>query len=150
MPQFRPKPTLERSASADLARKTLSRIPTSIGRIVYLASLRDPNSGTYHHHGLASIFGPAESRGALLEGHEAAFREWLELSLVEKHEDLSSYLNALEDPRDLVLDNWRNLGVYRSYIPASACESDRELFFAEFNVLLAAFRCEDSGASPRS
>jgi hypothetical protein len=46
---------LERSATADLFKNTLSRIPTLFGRLAYLASLRDSNSGIYRHYGLASI-----------------------------------------------------------------------------------------------
>jgi hypothetical protein len=88
MPQFRPKPMLERSATADLFKNTLARIPTVFGRLAYLASLRDANSGIYSHHGLAAIFGRDESRKALSQSHQAVFQEWLNLALREKKEDL--------------------------------------------------------------
>ncbi len=144
MPQFRVKAMLERSAAADLAKNTLSRIPTLFGRLVYLASLRDAHSGVYRHHGLASRFGREESRQAFLQHHEAAFQEWLRLSLDEKCEDLSEFLAGLEDPRPAVLHHWIKVRPYRTYIPASARESERELFFAEFEVLVEALRCADS------
>ena len=48
---------LERGAAADLWRNTLSQIPTLFGRLVYLSSLRDSNSGAYEHYGLAKVFG---------------------------------------------------------------------------------------------
>ena len=35
----------DRSAAADLWRNTLSQIPTTFGRLIYLASLRDQNTG---------------------------------------------------------------------------------------------------------
>ena len=97
---------LERSATADVFKNTLSRIPTLFGRIEYLASLRDPNSGAYRHHGLAAIFGREESRRALSQSHEAVFREWLNLPLEEKREDLSEYLKGLDEPRAVVLRHW--------------------------------------------
>lgn len=143
MPQFRPKATLERSASADLYKNTLSRIPTVFGRLAYLASLRDPNSSVYRHHGLASIFGREESRKTLGRSHEAVFQEWLNLPLAEKHRDIADYLNSLEFPRRAVLDHWTEVRGYRSYIPASARASERELFFAELEVLLETLRCSE-------
>ena len=56
---------LEHNAMADLWKNTLSQIPTAYGRLSYLASLRDPNSGIYRHHGLAAMFGRDESSRAL-------------------------------------------------------------------------------------
>ncbi len=150
MPQFRPKATLERSASADLYKNTLSRIPTVFGRLAYLTSLRDPHSGAYRHHGFASIFGREESRKALGLSHEAVFQEWLNLPLAEKHQDMMGHLDTLGVPRSVVLDHWAKVPDYRNYIPASARASERELFFAEFEVLLETFRCPDPPGAERS
>src|SRR5580658_8601899 len=104
MPRFKPKSVLETSAISDLWKHTLSRIPTLFGRLAYLASLRDPNSGAYRHHGLSAVFGREESGKALRESHEQAFVEWLKLSLAEKYEDLARYLATLEDPQGLIVD----------------------------------------------
>jgi len=134
---------LERSATADLFKNTLSRIPTLFGRLAYLASLRDSNSGVYRHHGLASIFGRDESRKALSQSHQTVFKEWLNLPLADKKDDLSAYLNGLDDPRPEVLDHWASLRPYLGYMPASARVSERELFCAEFDVLLETFNCSD-------
>jgi hypothetical protein len=134
---------LERSAKADLFKNTLARIPTIFGRLTYLASLRDSSSGVYRHHGLACIFGRDESRKALAESHEAVFQEWLNLALAEKKDDLSEYIDALEDPRPVVLEHWTRIPTYHSYMPASARPSERELFRIEFEVLLEAFNCSD-------
>jgi hypothetical protein len=141
---------LERSATADLFKNTLSRIPTLFGRLAYLSGLRDPNSGIYRHHGLASIFGREESRKALGQSHQSVFQEWLNLPLEEKRGDLSKYLDSLEDSLPTVLDHWSNLRTYRGYMPASARESERELFCAEFEVLLDTFDCPGPPASSRA
>ncbi len=140
---------LERSAAADVSKNTLARIPTLFGRLIYLTSLRD-NSGIYQHHGLASIFGREESRLALSQLHEAVFREWLERPLAANLDDLSEYLNSLEDPRRLIIQHWMKVAAYRAYIPASARESERELFFTEFEVLVETLRCSDSGEAVRA
>ena len=140
VPQFRPKPMLERSASADVFKNTLSRIPTVFGRLAYLASLRDPDSGIYRHHGLAAIFGRDESRKALAENHQQVFQHWLNLPLAEKMGEIEQYIGSLEDPKPMVLDHWWRIGVYRSYVPASARKSDQDLFLGEIQVLLEALR----------
>ena len=84
--QFTSNSILQRSASADLFRNTLSRIPTMFGRLAYLASLRDPNSGVYEQHGLMSIYGDNKSRQALAQSHSHSevFQDWLDLPLHEK------------------------------------------------------------------
>lgn len=134
---------LQRSAAADLSKNTLARIPTLFGRLTYLASLRDPNSGIHRHHGLASIFGREESRLALQQHHETVFLEWLTLSLERKREEFAEFLEGLDAPRRAVIDHWAKVRAYQAHVPASARESERELFFAEFEVLLEMFRCSD-------
>ena len=136
MPRFRPMAKLERNALADLCKHTLSRIPTFCGRLVYLATLRDVNSGTYRHHGLAAAFGRDEALRALKESHQAAFQGWLNLTLAEKNEDLRDYLLALDEPLDGVVQHWLHSGVYRTYVPATAREAETELFCRDLQTLL--------------
>src|SRR5271168_5105792 len=124
MPRFRPTAKLERSALADLCKHTLSRIPTVCGRLIYLATLRDVNSGTYRHHGLFTSFGREEAVRALRESHEEAFRTWLNLPLTEKNEDLRAYLVSLDNPQEEVVEHWLQSGVYRSYVPDMAIEME--------------------------
>jgi hypothetical protein len=142
MPRARPKGGLERSAVADLFKHTLSRIPTTYGRLSYLASLRDSNSGVYRHHGLFLAFGREASVQALQSGHESLFRTWLELSLAEKNEDLIAYVGTLEeeDPQARVVKYWKQSRVYRTYIPPQATPAETELFVSEFEVLLELWR----------
>ena len=140
MPRARPKGALERSAAADLFRHTLSRIPTVYGRLSYLASLRDANSGVYRHHGLFLAFGREESTQALQRSHESLFRTWLTLSLAEKNEDLAAYMETLEDPQAMVVKHWKQSRVYRTYIPESASPAETELFITELEVLLDVWR----------
>ena len=128
MPRFKPTAKLERNAIADLWKHTLSSIPTVSGRLVYLATLRDVNSGTYKHHGLVASFGRDEAARALRESHEEAFRVWLALPLVGKNNDLKEYLIASDSPLDEVVEHWLQSGVYCSYVPARAMEMEKELF----------------------
>lgn len=153
MPRFKPKGVLERSASGDLWKNTLSRIPTIYGRLAYLASLRDANSGVYRHHGLMALFGREESAKALRESHKSVFEEWLNLPLAEKHAELMSYLNSLDEPPAVVLEHW--MRAYHSLIPDGARKPEVELFSRDLDALLEVVRngpgaAETSpGSSPR-
>jgi hypothetical protein len=145
MPRFRPKGVLERSASGDLWRHTLAQIPSLYGRVFYLASLRDPNSGIYRHHGLSAMFGRDESSNALRLSHEQNFREWIKLPLRGQHADLAGYLASLEDPRQMVVEHWLKSRVYRTLVPGSARRTERELFCRELEALLETLRNDSGG-----
>jgi len=150
MPRFKPMAKLERNALADLCKHTLSRIPTLTGRLVYLATLRDVNSGTYRHHGLAAAFGRDEAVRALKESHQAAFQGWLNLTLAEKNEDLRDYLIALDDPMDVVVQHWLHSRVYRSYVPATARLAETELFCRDLETLLQLLKNDSLRLQQRS
>jgi hypothetical protein len=132
---------LERSATADLFKNTLSHIPTVFGRLAYLASLRDPNSGIYRHHGLISIFGRDESRKALTQSHRDVFQAWLNMPIKEKTEDLQDYLNGLDDSPSVVVEHWAKAQFYRGCLPEAVREAERELFLREFEILLEVLNC---------
>ena len=70
-----------RGAPEDLWRHTISQIPTLFGRLVYLASLRNHNTGQYEHHGFAQTYGMEASDRAMRASHESAFADWLKLEL---------------------------------------------------------------------
>jgi hypothetical protein len=140
MPRFKPKGVLERSAAGDLWKHTLSRIPTIYGRLAYLSSLRDPNSGVYRHHGLSALFGRDESSRALKESHRSVFQDWLNLPLPEKYAELLSYLGNLEDSSTVVLDHWIKAQVYKRLLPDGARPMETELFLRDLDALLATIR----------
>jgi hypothetical protein len=136
MPRFKPKGTLERSAAADLWKNTLSRIPTAYGRLAYLVSLRDPNSGIYRHHGLAGVFGRDESTRALQDSHDRAFHEWLRLDLETKAADLQEYVGSLEDPPEAVLRFLAATSRSDLQLPEAARPSERRLFHRDVEAIL--------------
>jgi hypothetical protein len=150
MPRFKPMAKLERNALADLCKHTLSRIPTLSGRLIYLATLRDVNSGAYRHHGLATAFGRDEAARALRESHQNAFHDWLKLSLAEKNDDLREYLLALDDPKEEVVEHWLRSGIFRSYVPATARDGETELFCHDLEILLQLLKNEAIKLRPRS
>ena len=140
MPRFRQKGVLERNAIVDLWNHSLSKIPTVYGRLVYLSSLCDPNSGTYRHHGMYMAYGREETMAALRKSHEKTFAEWLRLPLASQDQDLKDYLSSNEEPIAKVVDYWLRSKVYRNQIPASARKMERELFDHNLETLLTLLR----------
>jgi len=148
MPRFKSKGMLEHTAVADLWKHTLSQLPTVYGRLAYLASLRDPNSGAYRHYGLSAAFGREESGKALKQSHERVFSEWLNLTLAEKSLDLMTYLQSLDDPRRTVVGHWLRSEHYRAQIPDSARPMEIELFHRDLEALLLILRNASAAEPP--
>lgn len=140
--------TLDRDAASSLWRRTLSQIPTTYGRLVYLASLRDLNSGTYEHNGLSLMFGDADAVAAILRSHEDAFAEWLNSPLEQQKADLDLYVASLSNNRRAVVEAWLRVAPHRNLIPSCARASERELFSSDFQLVLEALRREYSLEAP--
>jgi hypothetical protein len=146
MPRFKLKGMLERDALADLWKHTLSQIPSVYGRLAYLASLRDPNSGAYRHHGLSAAFGREQSSYALRTSHEQTFLEWLNLSLAAKHKDFRAYFQSVsldESPQSVIRYLARGAR-YITQAPDSAGPAQRRQFHMEMETLLELLK-NDSG-----
>jgi hypothetical protein len=139
---------LERGAAPDLWRHTLSRIPSLFGRLVYLCSLRDHNTGVYEHYGLAQAFGDEEAARVLRESHMNAFSQWLCLTLEQQKADLDLYLSSLEGHRRAILDTWIRLQPYRNLLPSNVRVVERELYMTDLETILALLKNEYGVAAP--
>ena len=135
-------------AAPDLWRHTLSQIPSQFGRLVYLASLRDANTGLYLHHGLAAVFGDDESNKAIQESHEQAFAHWLGWGLEQQKTDLELYVAGLEPERKKVVETWSRLEPYRNLPPGHTAPVEKTLFLTDLETLLSLMRNELGVASP--
>jgi len=134
---------LDRSVNADLWRNTLSRIESIFGRLSYLASLRDPNSGRYEHHGLALVFGADEAHKGLRQSHSEVFAEWLQLDLEAQHADLALYFSGLGEDRSTVIATWQQVKHYQTLVPSSIRGLERRLYMANLAVLIQLMGNED-------
>jgi hypothetical protein len=137
-----------RDAAADLWRRTLAQIPNSFARLVYLASLRDVNTGRYQHHGLSQVFGGELADHTLRQAHLRIFAEWLGGNLERQKTDLEEYLSTLDGPVARVLDNWLRLAPFAHFLPAETREVERQLYLSDLHTLLELLRREHAVASP--
>lgn len=136
------KKMLERGASSDLWRNTLSQIPSVFGRLVYISALRDANTGRYEHHGLALVFGEEEANRALRKNHSQAFAEWLSFDIEQQKADLDLYLSAIFEEKKTVLEAWLRLAPYRNLVPNSVKSVERRLYLVDFKAILELLRNE--------
>ena len=134
-------------AMNDLWNRTLSQVHSSFGKIVYLASLRNENTGRYEHFGLAQIYSDAAADAVLRRSHDVVFREWLGYSLEEQKRDLENYLETMADDRGTVLNTWLTLSPYQRLLPASASEAERELYITDLELILELLRHETSASA---
>ncbi|MCC6262323.1 MAG: hypothetical protein IT169_02005 [Bryobacterales bacterium] len=120
----------------DLVRASLSIIPTCYGRLVYLTSLRDPNTGRYEHYLLEETYGVSLAQAGLEGIHIQSYRSWIAMNLEQKRADLYLYLVSLSSDKRQVLQTWLMTTPYRSLIPLHTQPVEREVFLSDMQILL--------------
>jgi len=136
LPELLTKATTPHGTAGELWRKILSRIPTAFGRLVYVASLRDPQTGRYYHSELSSLLGTDEADRTLRHGHHQVFSQWLVFSLADQKSDLDEYLDAEK------MSALR----YRELPPSTARDVEIQMYLTDLETLLELMRCERGGA----
>ena len=126
-----------RQAADDIRCRTLSKIRRPFDRLIYLASLRDYNTGLYYHEGLATRFPQDAACEALAECHREAFRELFAASLEELVEQLAGYVDSVHAARGDFIAAWQGLEPYRVAVPVETDPVSAELFFSNLKVALA-------------
>jgi hypothetical protein len=127
-------------AYEDLLRRSLSRIPCDLGRLLYLASTRDYNTGNYHHDGLADRYSVKVARSALEIAHRQAFYKVAALSLRDLVRDLAAYLESSRENPEEFLRSWQRLEPYRIAIPMEVNPTVARLFASNVRLALAVLR----------
>jgi hypothetical protein len=128
-------------------RRTVSTIATLLGRLAYLSSLRNANTGTYEHFGLSEKAGAAEADRLIRRSHLDLFQQWLCFSLERQKEELESYFSSLDGDRREILSNWLVLGPYAAWVPAESRDVERTLFYSDLETVLELIRTESGVAS---
>jgi hypothetical protein len=127
---FRRRPAL--LPVAEYWRQVLAQIPTSFGRLVYMASLWDAPAGSYYHGDLCRLMGQEDADRTLCLSHHQIFSQWLGFSLAEQKADLERYLNSSGGPRFAL--------AYRNLAPPTAREVERQLYITDLETLLELLR----------
>jgi hypothetical protein len=142
-----PMPTSERLLLESWNR-TLHSIPTVFGRLAWLASLRNQNSGAYEHFGMAQRSSAADVDRIVRDSHLQTFQQWLGFTLEEQKQELSGYFDDLGMDRREVLSNWLSLNPYLGWVPPGSRDVERTLFLSDLGLVLESFR-SDYGVAAR-
>jgi hypothetical protein len=125
------------AAADDLRRRTLADMPQPLGRLIYLASTRDYNTGLYYHHGLAMRYSEEAACEALADCHREAFEELVAASLEELVYELEAYLKSTRVAAGDFIAAWKGLEPYRVAVPVGIDSLSSELVFSNLKVALA-------------
>jgi hypothetical protein len=104
--------------------------------MIYLASLRDCNSGMYLHPELSHQRGMHAADKALRTCHEQVFRRLLTTRLPEYVTQLQEYIRYTRSEIMTVLKTWRSLQAYRATVPVGALAASSELYFLNIGIAL--------------
>ena len=125
------------AARRDLADRTLAKIRGDFARLIYLASMRDYNTGEYHHEGLACRFSESVAGRAIGSCHRDAFRRLVLYSVKQLVEELELYADSnCTTPSELVRV-WEKLQPYRIAVPLECGPVVARFFASNIRAALA-------------
>jgi hypothetical protein len=136
---FAPKRSDVVAAADDLRRRTLTQLPLALERMIYLASMRDYNSGLYHHQGLAARYSEAAACEGLADCHRESFRELLSASLEDLVRQLHTYAESTGALASNFITAWKELEPYRVAIPVGTDPLAADFVFSNLKVALTIF-----------
>jgi hypothetical protein len=153
-PEFLPAdslvdPTLMDGSSDDglansIKDSVLRNLPNDLTRMIYLASLRDCNSGLYLHPELSHQWGVHAADRAFRICHDQVFRSLLTTRLPEYVCQLQEYIRYTRGETITMLKTWKSLQAYRATVPVGAPPTSAELFFLNLSVALEILSQENS------
>jgi hypothetical protein len=76
-----------RRVTEDFTSRTLAAIPSDFGKLCYVCSLRNHQTGRYLHEGLTFIYSEASVQEAVSQCHEELFTRILETPLEQQEAD---------------------------------------------------------------
>ncbi len=124
-------------AYADFLHRTLAKLSCGLARLIYLASMRDYNTGKYRHDGLAARFSAETAGEALKLAHQDVFRAVAALPLDELVSQMQIYFESSHEAQADLLRAWRRLEPYRIAIPLGVNATAAALFISNVKLALA-------------
>jgi len=125
------------TACRDLADRSLAKIRGDLARLIYLASLRDYNTGEYHHEGLACRFTESVAGRAMASCHRDVFRRMLLCPVKELVEQLELYASSNNSTSFELVRVWEKLQPYRVIVPLECSSLAARLFVSNIRAALA-------------
>mgnify|MGYP001361163463 CR=1 FL=1 len=123
--------------AADILRALTVSLPNDLSRLIFLATLRDNNSGHYFHPDLARRFSESIADRAMLACHQRIYKQVVALSIEDLTDQLDLYITTVPAPRERMIESWTKLKAYRATIPMDTDPISAEIFFMKVEVAVA-------------
>ena len=117
-----------RAVIEDFSSRSLAAISTDFGRLYYVSSLRDSESGRYEHDGLKSLYPENAVQAGISHCHEELFSRILETPLREQERDLRECLGSAGDQYWDVVESWLESRYFQQMCPEGLPDYLRDLF----------------------
>jgi len=127
-----------RRVTEDFTSKTLAAIPSELGKLWYVCSLKDSSSGRYLHEGLAFVYSDAAIQKALSGCHEELFSRILETPLADQEADWRVCFGLAGDPDWALADGSGADTRFREMAPEGLPSYLADLFCSNVKALRAA------------
>jgi hypothetical protein len=123
--------------AADILRALTVSLPNDLSRLIFLATLRDNNSGHYFHPDVARRFSERVADRAMLACHQRIYKQVVALSIEDLTDQLDLYVTTVPAPRERMIESWTKLKAYRATIPIDTDPISAEIFFMKVEVAVA-------------
>lgn len=128
-----------RAVIEDFSSHTLAAISSDFGRLYYVTSLKDAESGRYEHDGLKSLYPENAVQAGISHCHEELFSRILETPLRDQEHDLRECLGSAGDKYRDVVESWRETRYFKEMCPEGLPDYLHDLFCSNMGTLLAMF-----------
>jgi hypothetical protein len=125
------------AVTADILRALSISLPNDLSRLIFLATLRDNNSGHYYHPDVARRFSVETADRAMLACHREIYERVVALALEDLTEQLDAYMATVRVPKARSIESWTKLRAYRATIPMDTDPISAEIFFMKVGVAVA-------------
>ena len=117
--------------------QVLLPLPNDLTRLIYLASIRDYNSGTYRHPHISREYNASTAHEAFELWHEEVFSRLLTNSVSDYVKQLEGYLRYSRADRAQFISTWKSLQAYKAAIPLHVPQRACQTFFLNVSTALA-------------
>jgi len=128
-----------RAVIEDFSSRTLAAISSDFGRLYYVSSLKDSNSGRYEHDGLMTLYPENAVQAALSHCHEELYSRILETPLRDQERDLRACLDSAGAQYWDVVESWRENRDFQNMCPEGLPNYLHDLFCSNMSALLSIF-----------
>jgi hypothetical protein len=136
-----------RRVTEDFTSRTLAAIPSDLGKLSYVCSLRDLKTGRYLHEGLTFIYSGSSVQEALSQCHEELFARILETPLEDQEADWRLCF-APAGEQDWAPEERGRIDSPRSLAPEGVPDYLTDLFRSNAEALLAVISSEHAISEP--